>query len=103
MGKTTGNMLYHHVPSGMQGRIFAVRNAIQFSTIPIGILLGGFLADHVFEPLMRSDAPMAHILQLIVGTGDGSGMAVMFFCTGTLGSMFCILVYTKLKKNRNTD
>lgn len=94
-------LLYHNVPSGMQGRVFAVRNAVQFSTIPIGILLGGFLADHVFEPLMCSDAPMVHILQLIVGTGNGSGMAVMFLCTGTLGSMFCISAYAKLKRRNH--
>ena len=96
-------LLYHNVPSGMQGRIFSVRNAIQFSTIPIGILLGGFLADHIFEPLMHSNASMVHMLHLMVGTGDGSGMAVMFLCTGTLGAVFCISAYTKLKRRNHKD
>jgi len=91
-------ILYHDVPAGVQGRVFAVRNAIQFSTIPAGILLGGFLADRVFEPHMRSDTPAVHFLQRMVGTGDGSGMAVMFLCTGVLGSLFCVLAYRKLKR-----
>ena len=48
-------ILYRTIPQNMQGRIFAVRNAIQYWTIPTGILLGGFLADYVFEPFMRTD------------------------------------------------
>ncbi|HBI72802.1 MAG TPA: MFS transporter, partial [Lachnospiraceae bacterium] len=40
-------ILYQTVSVHMQGRIFSIRNAIQFSTIPVGILLGGYLADYV--------------------------------------------------------
>lgn len=86
-------ILYDVVPESIQGRVFAVRNGIQFSTIPVGILLGGFLADHVFEPFMLSDASLARVLRLLVGSGKGSGMAVMFLCTGVLGSLFSILGY----------
>lgn len=92
-------LIYRHVPLNMQGRIFSVRNTIQFSTIPAGILLGGLLADNVFEPFMRCDAQVARILQLMVGIGSGSGMAVMFLCTGTLGSLFSVLAYVKIRKN----
>lgn len=77
----------------MQGRIFAVRNALQFSTIPFGILLGGFLADYVFEPFMATENAFAGILRIIVGGGAGSGMAVMFLCTGILGALFSIISY----------
>lgn len=84
-------ILYDKVPDEMQGRIFAVRNAIQFGTVPIGILLGGFLAEYLFEPFMESSHPVAEFLHLFVGTGAGSGMAVMFLCTGICGSIFSIL------------
>lgn len=50
-------------------------------------MLGGALADYVFEPYMKSTTIFALILQRIVGAGDGSGMAVMFLCTGILGSV----------------
>ncbi|MDE6014825.1 MAG: MFS transporter [Acetatifactor sp.] len=86
-------ILYKKVPSEIQGRIFAVRNAIQYSTIPLGILLGGFLADYVFEPFMQGNTPVASALQTLVGAGTGSGMAVMFLCTGILGLSFSILSY----------
>lgn len=86
-------ILYKYVPEEVQGRIFAVRNALQFSTIPLGILLGGFLADYVFEPFLMTDNPVTKVLQFIVGTGEGSGMAVMFLCTGVLGALFSLISY----------
>jgi len=78
-------ILYRKIPTAMKGRVFAVRNALQYSTIPIGIILGGCLADYVFEPFMASENSLAGMLEKIVGNGAGSGMAVMFLCTGICG------------------
>ena len=77
----------------MQGRVFAVRNALQFSTIPLGILLGGFLADYVFEPFMTGSSALASLLNSLTGGGAGSGMAVMFLCTGISGGLFSLIFY----------
>jgi MFS family permease len=88
-------ILYKHIPEKIQGRIFSVRNAIQYSTIPIGILLGGFLADYVFEPFMMTENPVAKCLQFLVGKGSGSGMAVMFLFTGVLGALFSFVSYNQ--------
>lgn len=97
------NILYKHVPEQIQGRIFAVRNAIQFSTIPLGILLGGFLADYIFEPFMASQNLVSKVLSFIVGTGNGSGMALMFLCTGLLGALFSIISYNQKDIRKFTD
>ena len=78
-------ILYRKIPAAMQGRVFAVRNAVQYSTIPAGIILGGYLADYVFEPFMASGSGPAGMLGKIVGVGAGSGMAAMFLCTGVCG------------------
>lgn len=78
-------ILYRKIPTAMQGRVFAVRNAIQYSTIPVGIILGGYLADYIFEPLMASGSELVSTLEKIVGSGTGNGMAVMFLCTGICG------------------
>ena len=88
-------ILYKKIPENIQGRVFAIRNAVQYSTIPFGILLGGYLSDYVFEPFMRSNSDIVTLLGKIVGIGTGSGMAVMFLCTGICGfvmsifSLFC--------------
>lgn len=86
-------ILYQNIPSEMQGRVFAVRNALQYSSIPLGILLGGFLADSVFEPFMASGSAFAGLLHRLVGYGSGSGMAVMFLCTSICGALFSIICY----------
>ena len=88
-------IMYKNIPKDMQGRIFSVRNAIQYSTIPIAILLGGFLADSVFEPFMTLDNSITRFLKMSVGEGAGSGMAVMFLCTGILGTLFSIIFYNR--------
>lgn len=80
-------ILYRKIPAAMQGRVFAVRNAIQYSTIPAGIILGGYMADYVFEPYMCSGGSLPGMLERIVGDGAGSGMAAMFLCTGICGFM----------------
>lgn len=84
-------ILYKKVPDEMRGRVFAVRNAVQYSTIPAGILLGGYLADYVFEPFMKGGTRAAALLGQIVGSGGGSGMAAMFLCTGICGFAVSIL------------
>lgn len=88
-------ILYRKIPMEMQGRVFAVRNAIQFSTMPLGILLGGYLADYIFEPFMQSTNGLTVVLSMIVGEGKGSGMAIMFLCTGICGSVFSYISYHK--------
>lgn len=85
-------ILYQKIPKDMQGRVFAVRNAIQFGTIPIGILLGGFLGEYIFEPFMQTKNGLVDFLHLVVGSGEGSGMAVMFLCTGLCGGLFSFWV-----------
>lgn len=86
-------IIYNKIPKVLQGRVFAVRNAMQYCTIPVGILLGGFLADYVFEPFMNSNYDLSKFLAKIVGNGMGSGMAVMFLCTGILGFLTCVIWY----------
>ncbi len=88
-------ILYQNIPEEIQGRLFAVRNAIQFSSIPFGILLGGLLADYVFEPFMLKENAVTLFLRMLVGEGAGSGMAVMFLCTGILGTLFSFIFYQR--------
>lgn len=84
-------IIYTNVKTDMQGRVFAVRNAMKFTAIPIAILLGGIISEFVFEPFVRSANKFAGILLKLVGNTKGSGMAIMFLCTGITGLVCCIL------------
>ncbi len=90
-----------NVPIEMQGRVFSARDTIQYSTIPVGLFLGGVLADYVFEPFMNTSSPLQQILSLVFGTGKGAGVAVIFFIVGVVGfvtSFMCLKnpIYKKL-------
>ena len=61
-----------HIPENMQGRVYSVRNSLQYFTIPLGFFLGGFLVDNVFEPVMAMQDE-AGILVRMFGEGKGSG------------------------------
>lgn len=71
------------VPEDVQGRVFAVREMIQTSPSPLGFLIGGVMADHVFEPAFMGITPLSGL----VGSGPGAGMAAMFLLTGLLGAL----------------
>lgn len=80
------------VPIEMQGRVFSTRSTLQFCTIPLGYLLGGLLADYIFEPLMAGSTGLKYFLSNIVGVGPGSGIAAMFIVTGITGTILSISV-----------
>ena len=79
------------VPLEMQGRVFFTRDTCQYITIPVGLYLGGFLADRIFEPFMLTSSPLQQALSVIVGTGRGAGMAVIFLITGGIGFLSSLL------------
>lgn len=78
-----------HVPEEMQGRVYSVRNSLQFFTIPIGYFLGGFLVDQVFEPVMAVQ-PETSLLVGMFGSGKGSGAAFLFFVIAFAGIGVCL-------------
>ena len=82
-------LLRSRIPLGMQGRVYSVRNTLQFFTIPLGSLLGGLLVDRVFEPLMAAQGS-AGLLAWLFGSGKGSGAAFLFCVLGVLGSATCL-------------
>ncbi len=72
------------VPPDIQGRVFAFRKMIAFSSIPLGYFLAGVLAEHVFEPLLMPNGALAASAGTLIGTGPGRGIGLLFVLTGTL-------------------
>lgn len=78
------------IPAEIQGRVYSVRNTLQFFTIPLGYFLGGLFVDTVAEPLMAA-MPDSSVLKHIFGTGKGSGAALTFFIIGIMGVAVCLI------------
>ena len=75
------------VAPDVQGRVFAARRIFAQVTIPLGFLLGGYMADGIFEPLMMNPSGVvARFFEPLVGSGPGAGMGLIFVITGLLGA-----------------
>jgi len=90
MNTNMGALLRLRIPVEMQGRVYAARNTLQFFTIPVGYLLGGFLVDRVFEPLMAAQEPDSVLVSLL-GQGKGSGAAALFLVIALAGVGVCLI------------
>jgi MFS transporter, DHA3 family, macrolide efflux protein len=69
---------YSNVAPALQGRVFAADYLIGFTIEAAASLSAGLLADQVFEPALRSGQGLIPIVGSIVGTGSGSGMALLY-------------------------
>lgn len=68
----------------VQGRVFTISGMVAMSSLPLGYLAAGPLADKLFEPLMRSDSSLASAVGPLIGTGPGRGIGLLFVLTGLL-------------------
>lgn len=91
------------VPLELQGRVFSAESTLKNCAIPLGLFLGGLLADDVFEPLMMADSPLQGWLVPFFGEGMGAGIAAQFFVMGVLGIILCLtyLFRERLKNDKN--
>jgi hypothetical protein len=77
-------ILMAKVAPEVQGRVFAALTMVAWSTLPLAYLAAGPLADHVFEPLLAADGPLAGSVGALTGAGAGRGMGLMLALTGVL-------------------
>ncbi|MEM1310065.1 MAG: hypothetical protein AAGF98_11365 [Cyanobacteria bacterium P01_H01_bin.153] len=75
-------------PAAVQGRVFAAHFlTYELVSTPIA-LIAGPLSDRIVEPAMQSSGLLSAVFGPIVGTGPGSGIALLY----TISAMFCLLV-----------
>jgi hypothetical protein len=81
------------VSPAVQGRVMSLYETVHHSMTPLGMLLGGVLADGWFEPAMMPGGSLAGLFGPLVGTGPGAGMALMFALTAVLGCLVSLSGY----------
>jgi MFS family permease len=80
-------------PPELQGRVFSLRSMLQMTTLPLGYLLAGPLADQFFEPGMRVGGAWTPLFAWLTGSGPGAGMGLMFACTAVCGVLVGLISY----------
>jgi hypothetical protein len=88
------------VAPDVQGRVFAVRRMIAWSTMPLAYLAAGPLADRVFGPLMVEGGALADSVGRVIGVGPGRGIGLLFVVMGALYSLASIggALYPRLRR-----
>ncbi len=88
------------VTPAIQGRVFSLRMMVNTLSFAIAFLIGGPLADKVFEPLLAADGLLANNVGQLIGTGPGRGMGLMFIVMGFLAILTSVggLLYPRLRR-----
>ena len=79
------------VAPDIQGRVFAVRRTIAWSSGIIAPLLAAPLADYIFKPSMAAGGPLASLLGPIFGYGASRGVGVLISLVGLLSAGVSII------------
>ena len=84
----------------LQGRIFAIRQMVAMSFMPLAFLLAGPLADRVFEPLLAEGGALAGSIGRLIGVGPGRGVGLLFILLGltTLVTLAVAASYPRLRQ-----
>jgi DHA3 family macrolide efflux protein-like MFS transporter len=90
------------VAPDLQGRVFAVRRMVAWSTLPLSYLIAGPLADRVFEPLLAVNGPLAGSVGRLIGVGKGRGIALLLILLGIL-VMMTVAAFSRYSRLRQLE
>lgn len=81
------------VPPDVQGRVFAVRGMLAWSSFPVAYIVAGPMADYVFEPLLAPNGALAKTIGLLIGVGKGRGIGLLFILLGAFIMLVTVTAY----------
>ncbi|MFN6530372.1 MFS transporter [Nostoc sp. ChiSLP03a] len=93
VSSSTQAVMQKKVEPSVQGRVFAIKGAIEAAALPLGYITIGPLAEKVFEPLMATDGYLAGSIGQIIGVGSGRGMGLLLIIMGVLTILETSLAY----------
>ncbi|MBW4609151.1 MAG: hypothetical protein KME22_18580 [Hassallia sp. WJT32-NPBG1] len=78
LGSYSDTIWLAKVQPRLQGRVFATQSMMLLLTSAAASLIGGSLADYVFEPAIMPGGSLKPLFGSIFGTDNGAGMALMY-------------------------
>jgi MFS family permease len=86
-------LIRKNIDNRQQGRVWSIISMITYLGSIIAFTVAGFLADHIFNPLLVADGLLAETVGGIVGVGAGRGIAFMFLISGCMISLIAGLIW----------
>lgn len=85
--------MQNKVEPSVQGKVFAIKGAIEAAAFPLGYITIGPLAEKVFEPLMATNGSLAGSIGQIIGVGSGRGMGLLLMIMGVFTILETCIAY----------
>lgn len=85
-------LIRKNVDNAMQGRIWSIVSLISQLGMGIAFGIAGFLADSIFNPMLKPEGLLASSIGQFIGVGPGRGIALMFVISGALIAVIAIIV-----------
>jgi MFS family permease len=86
-------LIRKNIDNTKQGRVWSIISMVTYLGSLIAFAVAGFLADKVFNPLLVLDGSLAETVGLIIGVGEGRGIALMFIISGSMICMVALLIW----------
>lgn len=90
-------LIRQNVDNEKQGRVWSLISVLTYLGSLVAYGVGGFLADHVFNPLLDVHGKFATTLGLLLGVGSGRGIALMFWLSG----LFVMILALSIHKSKS--
>ncbi len=86
-------LIRRNIDNRKQGRVWSIISTITYLGSIIAFAVAGFLADKIFNPLLELDGLLVETAGLIIGSGEGRGIALIFVISGLMISMIALLIW----------
>lgn len=70
------------IPANLLGRVLSLNQMATAAVRPFGAIGAALLADHFFEPAMMPNGLLSETVGVLIGTGKGRGIGLMFVLAG---------------------
>ena len=86
----------------IQGRVWSIVSLISQLGMAISFGIAGYLADNIFNPLLKPTGALASSVGTVIGTGAGRGIGLIYIVSGVFVIIVAIVI-GKLKVLKELD
>ncbi len=80
-----------HVPDRKLGSVLTLMTTLTLISTAAVAILSGFAVEHLLAPALQVGGALADSVGVLIGVGEGRGLALMFALTGALGLSMSLL------------